>query len=44
MLDDPAISGLWEQARAEVAAAVETAQAAPPADPADLGLDEAFAG
>jgi TPP-dependent pyruvate/acetoin dehydrogenase alpha subunit len=42
-LDAAGVSRLWEQARADVTAAVGEAQAAPPADPADLGLDEAFA-
>ena len=41
---DPAeIARLWTAAQDEVERAVAEAQAAPPADPADLGLDEVFA-
>ncbi|MGH2367717.1 MAG: thiamine pyrophosphate-dependent enzyme, partial [Chloroflexota bacterium] len=42
-LDASAVARLWDEARAEVAAAVELAQAAPPPDAAGLGLDEVLA-
>ncbi len=42
-VDQGAVERLWEGARAEVAAAVSAAQAAPEPDVAALGLDEALA-
>jgi TPP-dependent pyruvate/acetoin dehydrogenase alpha subunit len=42
-LDAAAVARLWEAAREEVAAAVAIAEAAPPADPSDLGFDDVFA-
>lgn len=42
-LDQERIDGIWAAARAQVAAAVAEAQAAPLADVAELGLDEVFA-
>ena len=42
-LDAAGAARLWEEARAEVAAAVAQALAAPDAGPADLGYDQVFA-
>jgi pyruvate dehydrogenase E1 component alpha subunit len=42
-LDATGAATLWQAARDDVAAAVAIAQAAPPADPNDLGAGDVFA-